>query len=320
MKKITLSMVAIILASLCLLSGCEMSFNIEEETTTNNVTTTVKAEPDTAVVEVTDDRGNVIATETVTASADVEKSAEEIFKPSNKDEDGNKVVPSGVSNDRVQQAIEAQKNPDKNTNGTTKPSNSTTKPNTGTTEEEFYDKPVVDTTQDDEAVLSSGQYYISCRIVSPDLSTECKLARKDNKSATYLTYEGEDIGFIIDSKNIYYININTQTCFVFLKEEAKGSISDEDWGVISQDPLDFERTPTAIYDETVDGVEYTVKEYGSGNKDYFIGKTIIKTTSDDGSAIYYDSISPVSPSSLFTPPANFTIEQMEIPETTEAAE
>ncbi len=315
MKKLTISMVAIILvAAFLVLSGCEMSVAIKEDTTkANDVVTTVPQEPATAVVEITNAEGSVVATETVTASPEVEKEVEEIFKPA---DNTTTTVPSGVSNDRVQQAI--QQNNDKNsTTSTTKPKKDTNK----VTDELIYEdiEEAEPDVQDDEAVLASGQYYISCRIESPDLNTECKLARSNNKSATYLTYEGEDIGFVIDETNIYYININTRTCFVFLKEDAKDSIPEEDWGVISQDPLDFERVPTNIYDENINGIKYTVKEYDSGNKDYFIGKTIIKTTSNDGSVIYYDSISPVAPSSLFTPPADFTMEQMEMPES-EAAE
>ena len=39
--------------------------------------------------------------------------------------------------------------------------------------------------------------------------------------------------------------------------------------------------------------------------DNFIGKTIIKTTAEDNSVMYYDSVSPIAPMSLFTPPADY---------------
>ena len=57
---------------------------------------------------------------------------------------------------------------------------------------------------------------------------------------------------------------------------------------------------------TEDGITYRVVEYDDGNKDYFIGKTIIKTTAEDNTVMYYDSVSPIAPASLFTPPADFT--------------
>ena len=43
-----------------------------------------------------------------------------------------------------------------------------------------------------------------------------------------------------------------------------------------------------------------------GNKDYFIGKTIIKTTATDNSVMYYDTVSAIAPESLFFPPADYT--------------
>lgn len=69
--------------------------------------------------------------------------------------------------------------------------------------------------------------------------------------------------------------------------------------------LDANKVVKETTTEKADGVDYTVVVYENGQKDYFIGKTIIKTVYSDGSILYYDSVSAVVPASLFSAPSGY---------------
>lgn len=316
MKKLTVSMIALVLSSVFLvLSGCEMTLNLEETTTTPMSTTT---EPNTAVIEVTDAKGEVVATQTVTASPEAEQVVKDFFTPVTQPASQKGETPkpnTGVSSDRLQQAVNSQQAPSttrgQENNNTT--NGSTTKPGVLFTE-------VVQ--QDDEAVLRSSQYMITCRIVADGEVSVFRIARKNKKSAIFFNQNDEKLGVIVNGDCLYYMSIDQKVYMEIPKSmlEQHAEEEDVDLDIIYEDPMSFERVPVGVSTEVIDGVEYTVKEYEGGNKDYFVGKTIIMTTSADGSVMYYDSVSAVAPESVFLPPAGFRKEEFNAENVSEFAE
>ncbi len=318
MKKITISMIALVLSSIFLvLSGCEMSFELEPTTVPASTTT----EPNTAVIEVTDENGVVLETQTVTASPEAEQFVKDFFTPvtqpaAQSGDKGAAKPNTGVSNDRLQQAIQQQQattKPDsQGADKTTKPAgNSNNKPTNGANKPGNSFADILQ--QDDSAVLKSSQYLVSCRVVSAegDVST-FRIARKNNKSAIFFNQNDEQLGVILNSDMIYYMSIDQKVYIEIPKSmlEEQAQKENIDLDMVYQDPMNIERVLKSTGTETVDGVEYTVKEYECGNKDYFVGKTLIMTTGTDGSVLYYDSLSPVAPESVFFPPAGFTKEDL----------
>ena len=80
MKKIYTAIVAMIIASLVfVLSGCEMAFDLSEKTPEDT-------QSHTAIVKVTDERGEVVATEMVTISKDEIKEGKNFFEKHDKSE------------------------------------------------------------------------------------------------------------------------------------------------------------------------------------------------------------------------------------------
>lgn len=315
MKKLTVSMIALVLSAIFLvLSGCEMSFDLEP-TTVPVVTTT---EPNTAVIEVTDENGVVLETQTVTASPEAEQFVKNFFTPvtqsaAQSGDKGTAKPNTSVSNDRLQQAIQQQQATTKpDSQNTTKPSDNT-KPTSGSTNKpgnSFADS----LQQDDSAVLKSSQYLVSMRSVDADGQvTTYKVARKNNRTALFYEQNGEQMGVILNNDIIYYMSIDQKMYLEIprsmLEEQAKKEDMDIDFDMMYRDPMDVERVVKSTGTETIDGVEYSYKEYENGIKDYFVGKTLIMSKGTDGSVLYYDSLSPVAPESVFFPPAGFKKEE-----------
>ena len=327
MKKLTISMIAIVLSAVFLvLSGCEMSFDLEE--TTAPVPTVT--EPDTAVIAVTDESGVVLETQTVTASPEAEQLVNDFFTPvtqpvQNGENTAEAKPNTGVSNDRLQQALQSQEETTTAQQGTadattTKPavnggnfSDKVTKPNSSSNAGSKPDKPSINILPDDDAILRSSQYLVTCRVVDANGQvSNFRIARKNQKSAIFFNQNAEQLGVIISGDIVYYMSIDQKVYIEIPKSmlEEQAQKEDLDLGVIYQDPMQVERTLIGTSKETIDGVEYTVKEYASGNKDYFVGRTIIMTTANDGSTLYYDSLSPVAPEAVFTPPAGYTKQEL----------
>lgn len=289
MKKITMSAIALMLASLVFVfSGCEASVKLEEEESTTY-------EPDTAVTEVTNKEGKVVATENITMSAKQKEEGKNFYKPTKK--------PSkGVSKNRLQQALKE--------NGLKQDG---TPDESDTLEDEMNQ---MEQTQDDAAVLRSSQYLVTARLVMEGKSSQYKIARKGKKSSMTFQHEGQNLGFIITEKLVYMLTIDEKQYIEIPKSVIAENATEEEMDMLTSNPFDMERKVKKKTSEKKDGVKYTVFIYESGAKDYFIGKTLIMTTAEDGSTMYYDSISPIAPSSLFSPPKGFTKSEVEFEETT----
>lgn len=311
MKKIYTAIVAMIIASLVfVLSGCEMAFDLSEKTPEDT-------QSHTAIVKVTDERGEVVATEMVTISKDEIKEGKNFFEKHDKSEKNE----TGVSPERLQEAIENNKNTVSTTVAASSGANNNAKPSQGqsnkpdstvsTTVKQIGgatntpNNPDAPYVQDDSAVLASTQYMFVGRIVKDGVVKPCKVARSGSKMAVFTDFEGKQLGVVVTEDAVLMLSVDEKTYVEFTKEMMKESMSDDELAIFDGNALNNAKVLKETTTEKADGVEYTVRVYTDGQKDYFIGKTIIKTASTDGSVLYYDSVSAVVPSSVFAPPAGY---------------
>ncbi len=286
MKRIIITFVALVtMVAIFMLCGCEATISKKQQDTTKSPETTF--EPATAIVKVTDVEGNVLATEAVTMSDKDKEQEKNFFNP---------VQQSGVSNqassDRINQALQNQQ--------------STSKPN-GAPDingETTDDLPQI---QDDYAVLHSSQYMINFRIVDANgVAQSCKLAKNGKYTSVSMVYNDVPLSIILGANAWYLLSPLDKTYIEIPKSLIEQNAGDDEFTqMLMSDPFNFETSYTSKTQVTEEGITYDVYEYENGNKDYFIGKTIIKRTASDNSVMYYDSVSPIAPMSLFTPPSDY---------------
>ncbi len=295
MKKIlSLSMAILLIASLFVFSSCEATISLPGEGTTIQGS---MDEADTVVYDVTNEEGTVIGTQTVTMSAqdkEVEKNFFTVDKKPLKKED--------ILADRIEQAIQQNKPNVKpsDKNDSTSPSNKNDK-----------DELIVDNlpyVQDDAAILNSEQYMINVTVVTADGAEDSyKIARKNKISSISFIYNDYPMSFIMGGETWYWLSNSDKTYLKIPKSMIEENATDEEMKtLLLNDPFDFNRKVKTKTTEVLNDTEYNVTIYEDGTKDYFIGKTIIHTLSPDGSIMIYQSVSPIAPSSLFTPPADYT--------------
>ncbi len=289
MKKIILSIIAISLASLVfVLSGCELSFNANADATQSH----------TAIIEITDESGNIIATESITISDDELKEGENFYEQVNT----STTAPRGVSADRIQQGLNNGGNPIVTTTKANDSKDKTDK-NDGTTSES-EELPAV---LDDSQILNSTQYMIIGREESDSSVVPFKLARSGEKMAMYTEYNGNQIGMIFLEDKVYILSANDKMYLEVTKEFLKENTDDEEMlAMFSGSAFDSDAKIVKTMNQAEDGVVYDVYVYETGAKSYYLGGTIIKTVSAEGGVIYYDRVSAVVPSSVFAPPADYT--------------
>ena len=289
MKKIILSIIAISLASLVfVLSGCELSFNANADATQSH----------TAIIEITDESGNIIATESITISDDELKEGENFYEQVNT----STTAPRGVSADRIQQGLNNGGTPIVTTTKANDSKDKTDK-NDGTTSES-EELPAV---LDDSQILNSTQYMIIGREESDSSVVPFKLARSGEKMAMYTEYNGNQIGMIFLEDKVYILSANDKMYLEVTKEFLKENTDDEEMlAMFSGSAFDSDAKIVKTMNQAEDGVVYDVYVYETGAKSYYLGGTIIKTVSADGGVIYYDRVSAVVPSSVFAPPADYT--------------
>lgn len=319
MKKIYTAIVAMILASLVfVLSGCELAFDLSDKTPEDT-------QSHTAIVKVTDERGEIIATEMVTLSKDEIKEGKTFFEKDKRSEKAE----TGVSAERLEEAIKNNKNtvsttlaPDSGSNNNAKPTqaqgqnqgqgnNSNAAVSTtvaqigGSGNNQPADKPDTPYVQDDAAILASTQYMFIGRLVVDGAVTPYKIARSGSKMAVFTEMEGKQLGIVVTDNSVLMLSVDEKTYVEFTKEMMKENLSEDELAIFDGNALDAHKVLKETTTEKADGVEYTVYVYESGQKDYFIGKTIIKTAYSDGSVLYYDSVSAVVPSSVFAAPSGY---------------
>lgn len=304
MKRIILTATAVMLVvAIFMLCGCETTVNLDG-TTADAASTTFP--PATVVVDVTDSKGVVISTATVTMSSQEKEEEKNFFTPIVQDK-----VPSQVLPDRLQQALQNQQavqNQQQNNGGTTNAAPDINGDNSGGGSSAGSPEVNIPYVQDDAAVLRSSQYMINVRLVdSEGVAQNYKIAKNGKNSSVSMIYNEVPMGVILGEDVWYLLSIDEKAYIEIPKELIEENAEDDEFTkLILGDPFNFDRPIVSKTQETQDGVTYDVVEYDNGNKDYFIGKTIIKTTATDNSVMYYDSVSAIAPMSLFTPPADFT--------------
>ncbi len=297
MKKITLSAVSLLLcAILFVFSGCDMSVNLNDDETT-------KPEPNTAIVEITNEEGTVVATQTVTMSAEEKEDGKNFFKPTKDDSD------KGISKDRLENALKKEE--------------TTQKPATGDKGDSSLEDEMNNSTdaviKNDGDILRSNQYFVTVRIEANGKSAPYKIARRGNKTSISCNYDGNNIGFILTDDKIYMLSIDEKQYVEFPKSLVEENATDEEMKLLLSNPFEVERKIVKKTTEKVEGQKYNVVIYEGGTKDYYVGDTIMMTKADDGSILYYDKVSAIAPASLFSPPKGYEkvdYEDVTVPETT----
>ena len=226
--------------------------------------------PIVTVVEVTNKKGDVVATEKITLSNQEVQDGKDFFDVQGTEKDTT-AVPTGVASERLTQE----------------------------------DK--IEEVQDDLEVLNSNKYTINARIVTADGSYIYKVARDGNKMAIATSAEGKEIGVIVGDSGLYMLSSSSKSYFLFpraLMEDAAAS-NEEFKGILDGSAFDSQRKETSRENKKIDGIEYTLVTYEDGSVDYLNGKTLIKTVAEDGGITYYDSITPEVSAGVFVPPANY---------------
>ena len=161
--------------------------------------------------------------------------------------------------------------------------------------------------QDDEAVIKSGVYHIVAKADMGEGITPMEMAVKGDKIYMNVDSEQGSVAIVITSDVAYIIMHDTKLYLELDKEflDSQGLNVDDMLADIQYGGDD--EVPSAEYKETIDGIVYDVKEYESGRKVYLIGKTMIKSVAEDGSAIYFEDICTDVPDSLFAPPAGYEL-------------
>lgn len=315
-----ITIIALLVVILIAFSGCEFEISLDGE---NNTETSIESVvvtdeegstqietvvhyvttepvPVVTIVEVTNEKGKVVETEKVTLSPEEVQDGKDFFNGKEDEKETEKDT-----------GKETNKDSGKNNKETTVPNEPasdrvTTAPEKDNTE-----------VQDDFAVLNSSRYYIEGRVVSADgVSYNYKMARDGSRFTFRTVLDGKDICFIMGSEYLYVVYPDTKTYAKISKDlvEEENNGTGEYDTLLSGDVFNLYSNKTEVdtYTEKMYGVKYKVVEYDDGTRDYFNGKTLVQTESDDGAVLYYDVISTNVSEGLFVPPADYTEEAINI--------
>lgn len=292
MKKTPFITIAAFLVSMLIVfSSCEMSFDLNKNDDDEYITVvatdesgvavtdkngetvyeTVKVtSPVVTVVEVTNKKGEVVATEKITLSKDEVEDGKEFFDVQGT-EKNTTAIPTGIASERLTQENK------------------------------------IEDVQDDLEIINSDKYTIIARIVTKDGTHIYKAARDGNKMAIATSAGGKEIGIIVGDGGLYMLSSASKSYFMIprsLMEDAAGS-DDEFKGILDGSAFDSQRKEKTRENKTIDGIKYTLITYEDGTVDYLNGKTLVKTVDGDGNTTYYDAINSEVSAGVFVPPANY---------------
>ncbi len=167
--------------------------------------------------------------------------------------------------------------------------------------------------QDDFKVLNSSKYLIEGRVVTADgVTYPYKMARDGNRFTFMSVYEGQEMCIIMAAKYVYIVSPETKTYAKLSKDLVADETGDteEFEALLNGDAFNLyaNKKQVETYNEKMYGIKYKVVVYDDGTEDYFNGKTLVQTVSEDGSILYYDVISPNVSEGMFIPPADYTEE------------
>lgn len=309
--------IAVIVIAIVLFSFADFETSVDLNTTEEAGDNVLSDGTLVTVVEVTDDAGEVIATEQVTFSNDDVKFGQDFFAPPVEET----TLSSGISTDRLEainklpeanntQVTDSEasngkpstqttaNSSDKN-NSTTKPSNQNNKPT------DTEDEDIRNTELD---IITSTKYYFEGRIVDANGNVSVyKIARDGRKYSAVAMAQGQEMGIISNDTDILIVSVTEKTYMSIPLSFVQENTNDDEilQSFLSGDGLNSQRNEVKRYTAKEDGLTYDVIEYENGSKDYMYGTLLIKTTSPDGSAFYYDIITTNFPSSVFMAPVGY---------------
>lgn len=285
MKKSAIVFISILLvASLAMLTGCELNFGRDKITAENTlpqggIANTNAPDYDfTAVVEVTDSDGHVVGSAAVSLS-DKDRSANQSFF--NAEAQG---VSDGINESRKK----------------------------------------TESKENDYEIIKSQKYVITGRLTAKDGTTsDYRAARDGGKYSAISNYQGKQVGLIIDNISIYLIDPSTKTYYSIPKAVVKQYADEKDdiMNVLDGSALESKKQVTSQSEEKIDGIEkMTVIKYDDGSADYYNGNLIVKTVTNDGAVLYYDSVSGDVSNGMFVPPVGYTYKSLTAETVSELAE
>ncbi len=311
-----ITIVALLIVVMVAFSGCEFEINLngEESNTETSVESVVVTDeegstqietivhyittepvPVVTIVEVTNNKGEVVETEKITLSPEEVQQGKDFFNGKDDDKGANKTT---------EKETEISKEPASD-RITTVPENENV------------------TVQDDFAVLNSSSYLIEGRIVTADgVTYPYKIARDGNRFTLRTVADSEEVCIIMGSEYVYWVSPPKKTYVKFPKDLADQENNGEFDALFTGEAYNLYANKKEVdtYTEKMYGVKYRVVEYDDGTLDYFNGKTLVQTVSSDGSTLYYDVISPNVSEGLFVPPADYTEEVITSEKASELAE
>ena len=316
-----ITIIALLVVILIAFSGCEFEISLDGE---NNTETSIESVvvtdeegstqietvvhyittepvPVVTIVEVTNEKGEVIETEKVTLSPEEVQDGKDFFNVKEDEKENTKETTKSSG-----------KKPGKGDTKETTVSNEPASDRVTTAPEKGNEE-----VQDDFAILNSSKYYIEGRVVGTDgVSYAYKMARDGNRFTFRTVLDGKDICFIMGAKNVYIVYPETKTYAKVSRDlvEEENSGTGEFDTLLTGDVFNLYSNKTEVdtYTEKMYGVKYKVVEYDDGTRDYFNGKTLVQTESSDGAILYYDVISTNVSEGLFVPPADYTEEAINV--------
>ncbi|MBQ6935395.1 MAG: hypothetical protein IJN49_02495 [Clostridia bacterium] len=160
--------------------------------------------------------------------------------------------------------------------------------------------------QNEKSVFQSRNYYVIGRIVKDGKSSTYKLAQSGNKYAIMTVYNGHQIGIIIDYVNIYLVQLENKSYITIPKALLSQAEDSEVKSFLEDDLLDSDKKIVKNGTTKIDGKEVSYSKYDDGSISYYKENTILMTKNNDGTIIYYDTVTNNAPSGFFAPPAGFT--------------
>lgn len=190
---------------------------------------------------------------------------------------------------------------------TGKPSSSATtgKPSSSTTAASSDTVPsTTEAPLTDAEILNSNKYVVVGRIYTNGGIMPYKIARFNNNVAMMTELQGKDLGLIVKSTSVDFINpvLKTYTTVDKSVFEALGEDFEFDFSTA-------EKTLVSEGDTEEEGLMLHFKKYDDGSTDYFYNDMIVKTESYDDSGnittIYIDEITAGASASNFYVPDDY---------------
>lgn len=291
-----ISIIVLLVVIVLAFAGCETTVSLDSEST----------EVPTTIVEITDDSGEVVATESYTLAPSTQ---ENTYVVTVTDKSG-EVVGTEVAT-LSKEEISAGKEFFNIVTTTTKanPGNKTTSTTATTTVSASGNTPgTTGSSAAGNEEIREDKFVVTGRIVSAEGNvTTYKLARNGSMYSMVMDNNGTGMGVIMGAENIYMLLLDEKSYIEVPKSYLEENDTDGTMdAILNFDFTGSESTEVGSFTEKVDGVKYNVVEYDDGSLNYFNGDTLVKTVLGDGSVMYYDSITSQVSAAYFVPPSDYT--------------